>query len=172
MTINREHLLVAAIEETGCLNQDRQLDWTAGKWEPLSTVPHCVQVTFCKFVLQALHLTEFILEIVTDFGRDLANAMVSSRLNIQKQRLCSCMILDGGTSCYAVLNSNHLYIIYMYKCFMYHYWIIEGSLEVKLPIIWTDEKAEVGRVREEKRRRKKIREEKESEERRCRCAKR
>jgi len=47
--------------------------------------------------------------------------------------------------------------------------VLEGSLEVKLP---TDEKAEVGRVREEKRRRKKIREEKESEERRCRCAKR
>jgi len=42
--------------------------------------------------------------------------------------------------------------------------IIEGSLEVKLPTIWTDEKAEV--------RREKIREEKESEERRCRCAKR
>ena len=30
--------------------------------------------------------------------------------------------------------------------------ISEGSLEVKLPTIWTDEKAEVGRVREEKRR--------------------
>ena len=37
----------------------------------------------------------------------------------------------------------------------------EGSLEIKLPTVWTDEKAEVGRVREEKRR-KKIREEKES----------
>jgi len=49
---------------------------------------------------------------------------------------------------------------------------IEGSLEVKLPTIWTDGKAEMGRVREEKRRREKIREEKESEERRCRCAKR
>ena len=35
--------------------------------------------------------------------------------------------------------------------------IIEGSLEVKLPTIWTDGKAEVGRVREEKRRREKIR---------------
>ena len=50
--------------------------------------------------------------------------------------------------------------------------IFEGSLEVKLPTIWTDGKAEVGRVREEKSRREKIREEKESEERRCRCAKR
>jgi len=54
--------------------------------------------------------------------------------------------------------------------------IIEGSLEVKLPTIWTDGKAEVVRVREEKRReekrREKIREEKESEERRCRRAKR
>jgi hypothetical protein len=29
-------------------------------------------------------------------------------------------------------------------------WIIEGSLEVKLPTIWTDEADEVGRVREEK----------------------
>jgi hypothetical protein len=27
--------------------------------------------------------------------------------------------------------------------------LIEGSLEVKLPTIWTDGKAEVGRVREE-----------------------
>ena len=42
--------------------------------------------------------------------------------------------------------------------------VVEGSLEVKLPTIYTDEKAEVGRVREEKRRREKIREEKESEE--------
>ena len=27
---------------------------------------------------------------------------------------------------------------------------VEGSLEVKLPIVWTDEAAKVGRVREEK----------------------
>ena len=50
--------------------------------------------------------------------------------------------------------------------------LIEGSLEVKLPTIWTDEKqsraeAERGEILEEKRV-----EEKESEERRCRCAKR
>ena len=37
---------------------------------------------------------------------------------------------------------------------------IKGSLEVKLPTMWTDGKAEVGRVREER----KIREEKESRE--------
>jgi hypothetical protein len=30
--------------------------------------------------------------------------------------------------------------------------MVEGSLEVKLPTICTDEKAEVGRIREEKRR--------------------
>jgi hypothetical protein len=40
---------------------------------------------------------------------------------------------------------------------------LEGSLEVKLPTIWTDETAEVGKVREKKGIRKKIREEKESE---------
>ena len=40
---------------------------------------------------------------------------------------------------------------------------IEGSLEVKLPTVWTVGKAEVGRVREEKKRSEKIR-----EERRCR----
>ena len=45
--------------------------------------------------------------------------------------------------------------------------MIEGSLEVKLPTIWTVGKAEVGTVREEKKRSEKIR-----EERRCRCAKR
>ena len=60
--------------------------------------------------------------------------------------------------------------------------LTEARLEIKLPTIWTDEKEEVGRVREEKRReekrreekrrRKKIREEKEAEDRRCRRAKR
>ena len=37
--------------------------------------------------------------------------------------------------------------------------MFEGSLEVKLPTIWTDGKAEVERVREEKNRSEKIREE-------------
>jgi hypothetical protein len=46
--------------------------------------------------------------------------------------------------------------------------MIERSLEIKLPTIWTDGKAEGGRVKEEKRRR----EIRESEERRCRCGKR
>ena len=54
---------------------------------------------------------------------------------------------------------------------IYNY-IIEGSLEVKLPTIWTDEK----QSREEAERRERLEErrseEKESEERRCRCAKR
>ena len=50
--------------------------------------------------------------------------------------------------------------------------LIEGSLEVKLPTICRDGKAEVGRVREEKSRSEKIREKKEWEARRCRCAKR
>ena len=50
--------------------------------------------------------------------------------------------------------------------------ILEGSLDVKLPTLWTDGKAEVGRGREEKGRIKKIREEKASDERRCRGAKR
>ena len=38
--------------------------------------------------------------------------------------------------------------------------LLEGSLEVKLPTIWTDAKAEVGRVGEEKPRNEKIKEEK------------
>ena len=41
--------------------------------------------------------------------------------------------------------------------------MIEGSLEVKLPTIWKDGKAEVGSVREEKKRSEKIREERERE---------
>ena len=55
-------------------------------------------------------------------------------------------------------------IIYIYMDSM---GIIEGSLEAKLPTIWTDEK----QSREESERRDSS-EEKRSEERRCRCAKR
>jgi len=39
---------------------------------------------------------------------------------------------------------------------MSYIYIIEGVLEVKLPTTWTDGKAEMGRVRKEKRRRKEI----------------
>ena len=48
---------------------------------------------------------------------------------------------------------------------------LEGNLEVKLPTIWTDGKAEVRRVQEEKKRSDKLREEKAREERSCRCTK-
>ena len=51
-------------------------------------------------------------------------------------------------------------IIYIYIYILYVYTLIEGSLEVKLPTIWTDEKAKVGRVREEKRREEERRSEK------------
>ena len=49
--------------------------------------------------------------------------------------------------------------------------LIEGSLEVKLPTIWRDEKQSRAEA-EEKRLEERRSEEKESEERRCRCAKR
>jgi hypothetical protein len=58
------------------------------------------------------------------------------------------MTLDG-------ISSDHLLNIHK------HTGIIKGSLEVKLPTIWRNGKAEVGRVTEEKRRREKIRVEKE-----------
>ena len=55
---------------------------------------------------------------------------------------------------------------------MLQYRLIEGSLEVRLPTIWTDEKQR----REEAERRERLEErrveEKESEESRCRCVKR
>ena len=49
--------------------------------------------------------------------------------------------------------------------------IIEGGLEVKLPTIWTDEKAEAGRIREEKRREKRREEKKKEDQRRERAKK-
>ena len=50
--------------------------------------------------------------------------------------------------------------------------IIEGSLEVKLPTIWTDEKQSREEVERRERSEERRVEEKESEESRCRCAKR
>ena len=49
--------------------------------------------------------------------------------------------------------------------------INEGSLEAKLPMKWTDGKAEMEGAREAKGRREKIREEKETQERPCGFAK-
>ena len=61
---------------------------------------------------------------------------------------------------------------YIYNIMNTYVYIIEGSLEVKLPTIWTDEKQ--SREEAERRERSEERrvEEKESEESRCRCAKR
>ena len=52
-----------------------------------------------------------------------------------------------------------IYVTLFASLFNVH--MIEGSLEVKLPTVWKDGKAEVGRVREEKSRREKIRAKKE-----------
>ena len=53
-----------------------------------------------------------------------------------------------------------IYIYYMFVLIPIVMILSEGNLEAKLPTIWTVGKAEVGRVREEKRRRDKVREEK------------
>jgi hypothetical protein len=50
--------------------------------------------------------------------------------------------------------------------------LFEGSLEVKLPTIWTDEKQSRAEAERRERLEERRVEEKESEERRCRCAKR
>ena len=55
---------------------------------------------------------------------------------------------------------------------MYPIGIIEGSLEVKLPTIWTDEKQSRAEAERRERLEERRVEEKESEERRCRCTKR
>ena len=55
---------------------------------------------------------------------------------------------------------------------LYNYIIIEGSLEVKLPTIWTDEKQSREEAEKRERLEERRSEEKESEDRRCRCAKR
>ena len=64
----------------------------------------------------------------------------------------------------------------MYVCVIYIYKIaynlIEGSLEVKLPTIWTDEKQSRAEAERRERLEERRVEEKESEERRYRCAKR
>ena len=53
-----------------------------------------------------------------------------------------------------IVYDTYIYIYTYAQLYTYSY-IIEGSLEVKLPTIWTNGKAEVGRVREEKSRREK-----------------
>ena len=78
-----------------------------------------------------------------------------------------------------ILMHTYIYINYVYCIMSIYIYIdiplslmIEGSLEVKLPTIWTDEKqSREGSERRERLEERRV-EEKESEERRCRCAKR
>ena len=63
----------------------------------------------------------------------------------------------------------HMYI-YIFIFFIEKV-IIEGSLEVKLPTVWTDEKQSRAEAERRERLEERRAEAKESEERRCRCAK-
>ena len=84
----------------------------------------------------------------------------------------SCHSWDDPSGGY---NSSYLHVqmkkereIHMYTyLYVYILYMFEGSLEVKLPTIWTDEK----QSRAEAERRERL-EERRVEERRCRCAKR
>ena len=69
-----------------------------------------------------------------------------------------------------LLRETHKYVYIYIK--LYNYIIIEGSLEVKLPTIWTDEKQSREEAEKRERLEERRSEEKESEDRRCRCAKR
>ena len=60
--------------------------------------------------------------------------------------------------------------LWQYTSIYHKYTIIEGSLEVKLPTIWTDEKQSRAEAERRERLEERRVEEKESEERRCRCA--
>ena len=72
-------------------------------------------------------------------------------------------------NCHYYYRYNYFHY-HCYYCFYYHYHyycyrctyilmdVLEGSLEVTPPTIWANAKAEVGRVREEKKRSEKIRE--------------
>ena len=65
------------------------------------------------------------------------------------------------------------FIIFIYYIILYAMQsVIEGSLEVKLPTIWTDEKQSRAEAERRERLEERRVEEKESEESRCRCAKR
>ena len=79
-----------------------------------------------------------------------------------------CARMYISRSIYFIICIYHKYIFHIYTlytiCILR---IIEGSLEVKLPTIWRDGKAEVGRVREEKIRDGEDQRGRKSEERRC-----
>ena len=67
-------------------------------------------------------------------------------------------------------TTNQYIYIYIYN--IIYIYMVEGSLEVKLPTIWTDEKQSRAEAERRERLEERRVEEKESEERRCRCAKR
>ena len=104
------------------------------------------------------------LEVPDDARR--ADADVDS--SVAGGKWCS----DSFTHAFCTLFFNWCFNFFNFPLCICFLLIIEGSLEVKLPTMWTDGKAEVRRVQEEKKRSEKIREEKEREERRCRCTKR
>ena len=68
--------------------------------------------------------------------------------------------------------SSIIIYIYIYICMYMYIYVFEVSLEVKLPTIWTDEKQSRAEAERRERLEERRVEEKESEERRCRCAKR
>ena len=88
---------------------------------------------------------------IASFEVHLGRTTAATRPGQMSQSLVSCE--RGGTL--RCGTAGHVLVVQSCET------LLEGSLEVKLPTIWTDGEAEVGRVREEKKRSEKIREEKE-----------
>ena len=119
-----------------------------------------------------LRLDPWILDVLCSVpsrhGLTGVNLVIREALGSQPTKCRQQATIGRIPACPPVTNSNLSHIM-MQKTSKY---LIEGSLEVKLPTIWRDEK----QSREEAERRERLEErrseEKESEERRCRCAKR
>jgi len=91
------------------------------------------------------------------------------------ERFAGCEILrgEGSEASASVDRPDKFYYINLVGGFKHLLFsITEGSLEVKLPRIWTDEKQSRAEAERRERLEERRVEEKESEERRCRCAKR
>ena len=83
-----------------------------------------------------------------------SNQRYQSHCSIQPMIRRNCVDMPGSLMRKITYQYSSIHIC---KC------IIEGSFGVKLPTIWTDGKAEVGRVREEKGRRNKQKEDQRKE---------
>ena len=136
--------MVIPLAQNRCLSHSMiRFDWFSAR---LAATYHCLHIKETMMMIGASTPAE------SNLRHTLPTECTQSFVYRKKCLAPLLLARRMASRCCAKFPSKMFLVTFFYKTLTVPARIAEGSLEVKLPTMWTDEKAEVGRVSEEKKR--------------------